>query len=254
MAGALSSLPVSPLRAVAETSATWGGDGAVKGMYKGDGGRLGDYLPGTCYFCGYALPSGREATRWEPGDRLVLHCELVASDDERSAACDTFTLHVTLGNGELPLGIEWPLLGLRWGADLHYPIANAPAVLDSRFTKCGSDSSGYFTRLTVVAADTTDRANAGPRMARLRRAVDAFRVNTMAPSEALARIEATFDDDRRDPLRSVLYAGALSDAGECWAYGQQAGHIAELGLSCQGMTADAEYRHCQKWSAKPKGR
>ena len=207
-----------------------------------------DLLPGSCCKVQHIL--GASSLSWRIGDRLDLRVILETCVDsayiETTSPCDSFLVQTTLDDGELPVGMEWELLGLSaeevaWWYDLAF-TRNA---LDPRFEVCGADAKGTFhARLHVVRADTTGRARGGESRRRLASAVRAYREERFPA--VITLLEGAAPGEPEEALRHILLAGAFDQADDCWAYAQESAWLAGHGLGCDDFSIEDAYAQCER--------
>jgi hypothetical protein len=187
--------------------------GAVT-VSKGDRFLSGECLPGTIYCVEYLLAD--EGPRYHIGDRVQVTC-MPLVDGRSSMTCDSIRIVATLGQDQLPIGIEWALLS---PADLADPISTRRELLDSRLARCGGDNRGvHFVRVRVDGCDTTGRAN--PRSQTLGSALRHHLTDEEGSSEDMQVLRTALARNKESVLVRALYAGALRARGQCEEYYDQ---------------------------------
>jgi hypothetical protein len=198
-----------------------------------------DYLYGTDYFVAYLL--ALEDHRFQVGDRVRFNCRILSSDGA-SAPCDSVEIAADLGDGQLPIGLEWALLS---PADWSAPLETRQELLDSRFLHCGGDPRGvHFLQIAIVDCDSSGRL--APSNAEKRKALRLLQNEEYpAAAELLARLL------QREPdsiLLRVCYAHALALSDQCEAYADQAADLAKRGYG-QGLhRREKEFSYCRGWN------
>jgi len=210
--------------------------GAVT-VSKGDRYTSGECLPGTIYCVEYLLAV--EDTRYHIGDRLQVTC-MPLVDGRSSKTCDSIRIVATLGQDQIPIGIEWALLS---PADLAEPISTRRELLDRRLTRCGGDNRGvHFVRVRVDDCDTTGRAH--PRSQKLETALQHHLTDDEGGSEDMHALREALARKKESVLVRVLYAGALRARGQCEEYYDQCMEFYRRGYSDRPVR-DLEIERCR---------
>jgi hypothetical protein len=221
--------------------------GAIKAVYSSHH-HIGDWIAGTDYGVDYQF-GDHDSLDLRLGDRVRFHVVML-SGGEYSAPCDSFELAATLGQTELPLAVEWALLGNMWGIDLKHALSTAPAVLEGRFSDCGDDTlQSVSFQLTIAETDTTGRKQISSARKILQQAILDLRESRN--HEVASRLDPLVEELGANDYFRCVYAAALVAAGRCVDFARQSSILAQRGFGEPKFSIHDHEAHCSHWQKPP---
>lgn len=173
---------------------------------------------------GYFLPAGEAAPALPSfGDRIHLWVYTLATLD--GPACDSIEIAGVLGDDDIPLGLAWPLLGLREAPEFRRALVVDAALLDEWYG-CNADDETHTIRMTLLSVDSSQAVRSGAWLKEARLGLAAHRAGAYA--EAARLLEPAARKRSRDLAYQCLYAGALRATGQREAYARVARRIADV--------------------------
>ena len=182
-----------------------------------------EWIPGTECSVEYGLGDSEPV---QCGDLVELRCRFFAAGDT-TRACDSLVVSARAGSTDLPLGVNWLLLGLGWQpVNWDRPITLPRELLDRRFTRCADARGLYVVRISIAHADQLVTPDQARRFAPARQAIAAYREKRY--QQAIPEIGALVKSQPKSPLWHALYGGLVYKQGLCTEYERQAVALARL--------------------------
>jgi hypothetical protein len=176
-----------------------------------------ELVPGTTHGIRYVIVSdSNEPPNLSFGDRILLRVFTLPT--ENGLPCDSSEVAGVLGVDDLPIGLVWPLIGLKVRPEFTRPLVVDAELLGEWFG-CDPGDDRHTIRLTVIAIDSSKVGQARPWVKSARLGLAAYRAGRHAESARL--LEPGASKRPHDLAYQCLYADALQKSGQRDAYEKQ---------------------------------